>query len=110
VSATLTTTQRRHYAVVQSRALRAEQLAPLRAEIAAVIAEVGWARAKPVVAAALEPRWHVGGARGPWWEHVGFRSGERILAGLRAMPRQQRLALGAVTHPLRSIATKEVSR
>ena len=110
MSTTLTAAQRRYSAIVKSRAVRAEQLAPLRAEIAAALAEVGWARAKPVVAAALAPRWHVGGARGPWWDHVGVRSGRRILTGLQAMPRQQRLALGAVTHPPRTIAPEEASR
>ena len=90
---TLTYEDRRHYAIVQARARRAKQLAPLRAEVAAAIAEVGWSRAKPVVTKALGPRWHVGGARGPWIEHVGTRAGTRILAGLRALPVQGRLGL-----------------
>jgi len=104
---TLTAEDRRHYAIVKSRARRTEQLAPLRAEIARAIVEVGWARAKPVVVAVLAPRWHVGGARGPWIEHVGVRSGQRILTGLTALPVQGRLPL---TRPISTLKAKEATQ
>jgi hypothetical protein len=94
---TQTLIQRQAIACAQAR--RDRDLAPLRTEVAAAIAAVGWRRAKPLVAAALGPRWHVDGPRGPWWEHVGKRSGARILAGLRALPVQGRLALIAERAP-----------
>ncbi len=90
---TPTAAERRRAAIAHARARRDHDLAPLRAEVRAAIEAVGWPRAKPLVAQALAPRWHVGGPRGPWWGPVGKRAGARILADLGALPAQGRLAL-----------------
>jgi hypothetical protein len=92
---TRTLAERRRVAIARARARREQELAPLRAEVARAVAAVGWRRAKPVIAQVLGPRWHVGGPRGPWWDHVGRRSGARILAELAALPAQGRLPLRA---------------
>jgi hypothetical protein len=105
---TRTLAERQRLAIARARARRDRDLAPLRAEVAATIAAVGWTRAKPVIAQVIGPRWHVGGPRGPWWEHVGQRSGARILAGLRALPVQGRLDLRPYrpSQPSRSVAER----
>jgi hypothetical protein len=99
-----TLAERRAVAIARARERRDRELVPLRAEVAEAIAAVGWRRARPVVASVLGPRWHVGGPRGTWWEHVGKRSGARILARLRALPVQGRLPFGRTPQPRRNLA------
>jgi hypothetical protein len=93
MSTPTTQAERQAFARARARERRAIELAPLRSEIAHAIEEVGWRRAKPVVATVLAPRWHVGGPKGQWWEHVGKRSGARILAGLKSLPVQSHFDL-----------------
>ncbi len=90
---TYTALERRRYAIVKGAEHREHDLAPLRAEVARAVAEVGWARARPVVEAVLGPMVRVTGPRGAWRHRVGKRAGARIVAGLGALPVQGRLAL-----------------
>ena len=93
---TLTAAQRQRYAIVKGAERREHELAPLRAEIDRLVAEVGWRRARPVVEAAMAPI-RVTGPRGVWRSRVGRRSGGRILAGLARIPTQGRLPLVAAS-------------
>jgi len=102
-------------AIARSRERRRAELAPLRQQVARAVAEVGWARAKPVVVAAMGPV-KVAGPRGVWAERMGKRAGARILAELRSFPVQGSLPLalpraerrskvpqGSEQHPRRSV-------
>ena len=82
--------ERRSYAIARGRERRADELAPTLAEVDRLVAEVGWRRARPVVEAAMAPV-RVSGPRGRWRHRVGKRSGGRIVAGLAALPVQERL-------------------
>ena len=105
MTATATTAlERRAHAIAEARERRDRELAPLRAEVDRVVSEVGWTRARPVVEAAMAPL-RVTGPRGAWRHRVGKRAGGRILAGLRALPVQERLDFAA--HPSRSLITEE---
>jgi hypothetical protein len=70
----------RDRAIAASRARRAAELAPLRAEVVQAIDRVGWRRARPVVAQVLGVR--PSGLHGGWWAKVGKRSGARLLLAL----------------------------
>lgn len=96
MTAALTDHERRRRVIAHARDRRTAELAPLRAEVARAVAEVGWTRARPVVEAALGPGIHVSGPRGAWRGRVGKRAGARILAGLAALPAQLALPL---SHP-----------
>ena len=96
--------ERRSYAIARSRERRADELAPLVAEVDRAVAEVGWRRARPVVEAAMTPV-RVTGSRGRWRHRVGKRSGGRILAALSALPAQGRLDFAR--HPGRNVPVKE---
>jgi hypothetical protein len=100
----LTAAGKRNYAIAKTKERRDAELAPLRAEVAAAIAEVGWTRARPVVETVLGPGVRVSGpsSRAAWWHKVGKRSGARILAELAALPVQQRFAL-SLLQPGRSV-------
>lgn len=87
-----TALERRAHAIARSRERRAAELAPLRAEVARRVEEVGWRQARPVVEAVMAPL-RVTGPRGAWRHRVGKRTGARLLAGLRALPVQERLTL-----------------
>ena len=97
-----TALERRSYAIARSAEHRDHELAPLRAEVARAIAEVGWSRARPVVEAVLGPMVRVTGPRGAWRHRVGKRAGARIVAGLGALPVQGRLDIAA--HPRPTVA------
>jgi hypothetical protein len=92
---TLTAHERRRYAIVKTRERRDRELAPLRAEVARAVAEVGWTRARPVVEATMAPV-RVSGPRGVWRSRVGKRIGARILSALAALPVQERFTLSLV--------------
>lgn len=92
----LTAHECRRYAIARSAERRDRELAPLRAEVARAVAEVGWSRARPVVEATFGPRVRVSGPRGAWRSRVGKRAGARLLAGLRGMPVQEHLPLVVV--------------
>ena len=94
---------RRSYAIARSRERRADELAPLVAEVDRPVAEVGWRRARPVVEAAMAPV-RVTGPRGAWRHRVGKRCGGRIVAGLAALPAQGRLPL---SQPSRNVHEEE---
>ncbi|MHB1781826.1 MAG: hypothetical protein ACYCTE_03880 [Acidimicrobiales bacterium] len=76
---------RRSRAITRAREARRVELAPIRSEVADAISAVGWRRARPVIAAALDPV-PVSGPHGAWWSKVGKRSARVILAGLSALP------------------------
>ncbi len=82
---TLTAHDRRRYAIARGRERRAAELAP-------VLAEVGWRQARPVVAAVMTPI-RVTGPRGVWCRRVGKRAGARLVAALSALPAPERLPL-----------------
>jgi hypothetical protein len=99
VTATATTAlERRAHAIARSRERRAAELAPLRAEVARRVSEVGWERARPVVEAAMAPV-RVSGPRVVWRQRVGRRTRTRVLAALGALPVQGRLCLPVTEHP-----------
>ena len=105
---TLDTEARRRYAVARAGEVRREALAPIRSEVAAAIAEVGWRKAKPVVVAVMAPV-GVTGRHGTWWHYVTKRRATRLLAGLHAIPRQGRLFGERTLQPPRSLDTEEVA-
>ncbi|HVC14459.1 MAG TPA: hypothetical protein VND62_06330 [Acidimicrobiales bacterium] len=90
----LTGDQRKRYAIARTRERRADELAPLLAQVDRSVAEVGWRRARAVVADAMAPV-RVTGPRGAWRRRMGKRTGARILAGLSTLPVQGRLPLNA---------------
>ncbi len=96
--------ERRRRAIARSRERRAVELAPLRSEVARLVAEVGWSRARPVVREVLGPLVKVTGPRGAWRHRVGKRAGARIVAALFALPVQERLPL-YVLQPSRRVAS-----
>lgn len=88
---------RRSRAIARAREARRVELAPIRGDVADAISAVGWRRARPVIAAALDPV-PVTGPHGAWWSRIGKRSARVILAGLSALPAepvQGRLALAS---------------
>ena len=86
---TLSAHERRRYAIKKAGERRAEELAPLVAEVDALVAEVGWSRARPAVEEAMAPV-RVTGPRGAWRRRVGKRNGARLLAGLSGIPTPRR--------------------
>lgn len=100
----ITAAERRVYAIARSRERRAAELAPIVAEIDRLVAEVGWRRARPVVEAAIGPLVRVTGPRGAWRHRVGKRTGARIVAGLVALPVQERFDLVHVTSASRNLS------
>lgn len=100
--------ERRARAIARSRQRRADELAPLLAEVDRAVAEVGWLRARPVVVGVMAPV-PVTGPRGAWRRRLGKRTGARLLAELTALPVQVRLPLGFEhpSHP-RPTLTEEV--
>lgn len=100
-----TALERRAHAIAEARECRAAELAPLRAQVDALVSEVGWTRARPVVEAVMAPL-RVTGLRGAWRHRVGKRNGARLLAALRALPVQGRLTLP----PRRSVFDAEGGR
>jgi hypothetical protein len=90
-------TPRQRTAVLDAMARRRDELAPLLEEIDAYIAEVGWRRAREVIAETIYPS-ELGASdlpviakRGPWRYRVGKRNGKRILAALSELPVEGRL-------------------
>ena len=78
---------RQEAAIAASRALRQQQLYPLRLAISDEIERVGWRTARPVIAEALGlDAAAVRGVHGGWWARVGYRAGPRVLARLQALP------------------------
>jgi hypothetical protein len=102
----VTAAQRQRHAIVKARARREHELAPLRAEVGRLVAEVGWERARPIVEAVMAPV-RVSGPRGVWRSRVGKRTGRRILAELAALPVQEHLDFAA--QPARSLASERRS-
>jgi hypothetical protein len=90
VTATRSLAQRR--AIAYARERRESELAPLRVQVARAVAEVGWTRARPVVAEVMAPV-PVHGPHGRWGRRIGKRNGRRLLAALSALPVQGRLGL-----------------
>jgi hypothetical protein len=82
---------RQAYAISRARLQRNAELATLRASIIGLVADVGWQRARPVIASVLG---HVPNhPRGAWSKHLGKRKATRIIAALRTLPAQGRLEL-----------------
>ena len=98
---TLTAHERRRFAIAEARERRERELAPLRAEVDRLVAEVGWRQARPIVVEIMAPL-RVTGPRGAWRSRVGKRAAARILAELGALPVQERLAL-PVSLPSRNV-------
>ncbi|MDA8310236.1 MAG: hypothetical protein M0Z46_06420 [Actinomycetota bacterium] len=101
MSAALTAHERRRYAIRKAGERRAEELAPVLAEVDRLVAEVGWATARPVVEAVMAPV-RVTGPRGVWRHRVGKQTGGRLLAALGTLPVQCTLPL---TRPRLTIRT-----
>src|SRR5689334_16716117 len=77
---------RRQRAIRAARQRRARELAPIHAEIAHAIEQLGWHTARPIVADTIG---HAHGGRNGSWRHkVGKRNGTRLLARLHAIPVQ----------------------
>jgi hypothetical protein len=80
---------RRTRAIRAARRRRTRELAPLHAQIAAAIEQIGWRTARPLVIAIVG---HAhGGRHGGWWHKVGKRNGTKLLAALHAVPLQPTL-------------------
>jgi hypothetical protein len=75
---------RRAYAIARTMERARAELAPGRAEIAALVDALGWRRARPAVWQALGRPVQ---RRGLW--SLGKKDTARVLAALRAVPRQQ---------------------
>jgi hypothetical protein len=84
--------QRRAQIIRRARSRRESELGPLRAHLAILISEVGWTRARPIVASVLG--YQPTSPRGSWLKHMGKRNARRIVAGLGNLPGQRRLPLG----------------
>jgi hypothetical protein len=76
------TRQEKAIALAQER--RRQELAPLRLEIARLIDEVGFRKAKPVLTK-YTGRPIIGGVHGGWWRYIGKRNGPVIKAELEAL-------------------------
>jgi hypothetical protein len=83
---------RRAAAIARSKRQRAAELAPLVAEVEALVAAVGWHQAAPVVVEIMSPV-RVTGPRGAWRHRVGKRTGRRLVAALSPLPAQDHLPL-----------------
>ena len=101
---TLTTHERQRYAIGKARERRVGELAPIRAEVDRLIAEVVWRQARPVVEAVMAPV-RVTGPRGAWRSRVGKRAGAKIIAALAGLPAQGRLDFAV--HPRPTVTPKE---
>jgi hypothetical protein len=76
--------QRRNYAITRAMERRRAELRPSREEIAELIDQIGWRRARPLVRAALgRPAQRAG-----LWR-LGKRDTHRVLVALRERPEQR---------------------
>ncbi len=70
--------------IADARDERRIELEPIRIEIDALITEIGWRKAKPVVEMVMGveiPR-----QRGSWWRLVGKRKAKALLIALKSIP------------------------
>ena len=100
---TLTAHERQRYAIGKARERRTGELAPIRAEVARLVADVGWSRARPVLREVLGPHVLLSRPAGRWRAKVGKRAGARIVAALSALPVQQTFPL---SQPSRNVHLK----
>jgi hypothetical protein len=84
--------QRRAQIIRRARSRREAELAPLRANLAILIREVGWKHARPIVASVLG--YQPTSPRGSWLKRTGKRNAHRIVTELGTLPGQRRLPLG----------------
>ena len=92
IARTLTEHQRRQRIIARARDTRAADLSPLRAEVMALVAAVGWDRARPIVVEVMSPV-KVSGPSGVWRSRIGKRTGARLVTALSVLPVQERLPL-----------------
>lgn len=93
MTATLTASERQHFAIARSRERTRAERGELMARIDQAVEAVGWERARPIVVATLGPDVPVTGPRGRWRGLLRKRTGARLMAALAVLPVQERLPL-----------------
>jgi hypothetical protein len=79
-----TSEERQSYAIARARQRRRVELGPVREEIAGLIDDMGWRRARPIIHAALGRP-----VQRPGLWRLGKRETARVLDALREGPRGQ---------------------